>query len=191
MDDPILLGYLHAKRLVIDAGYESDITWAENLAHVRPDNHYVMREYAWVVVNSGFRYKVAQKLWPGLRMAFHEFVPQLIDQSCRRPGLAVLNHTGKIDAILKTAATITAEGVGSIIADAADPLRLTRLPWIGKITCWHLAKVLGADVVKPDVHLKRAATATGHGTPMDLCVLLRDRMGDRVTVVDSVSWGRY
>lgn len=189
-DRNIASGYLNAKRLVIDAGYATDIDWAEDLAKIQPDAHYVMREAAWVIVNSGFRYQVARKLWPGLRMAFHEFVPQLVDETCLEPALAVLGHKGKMGAIVKLAAIIRAEGVDRILAEAKDPPQLTRLPFIGKITCYHLAKVLGVDVIKPDVHLTRAAKAAAKPSPLALCVSIRDVTGDRLTVVDSVLW-RY
>jgi hypothetical protein len=67
---------------------------------------------------------------------------------------------------------------------------LTRLPYIGKITCYHLAKLLGADVVKPDVHLTRAAHAAGKASALALCETVRDEIGERLTVIDSVFW-RY
>ena len=110
--------------------------------------------------------------------------------SCLPAARQVLRHEGKIGAMVQLAEIVRKEGIDTILADAKDPPRLTRLPWIGKITCWHLAKVLGADVVKPDVHLKRAAAAAGFPTALALCEIIRDVSGDRLTVVDSVLW-RY
>ena len=186
----VAAGYLLAKRRVEIAGFGGDIAWAEKLGEVRPDAPIVMREMAWVVLNSGFRFTVAQKLWPALTRAFHGWVPELIDEGCLPRAREVLAHEGKIGAIVKLAALLRAEGHERIVAEVADPMKLTRLPYIGKITCWHLAKVLGADVVKPDVHLQRAALAAGYPTPLALCEVVRDEVGDRLTVVDSVLW-RY
>jgi hypothetical protein len=186
----IVTGYLHAKRRIIEAGFANDIDWAEGLAKVVPDAHYVMRETAWVIINSGFRAKVAQKLWPRLRFAFNEFVPQLIDETNFKAAMAILAHEGKMKAIVKVAEIITRDGIGQILEDAKDPPRLTRLPFIGKITCYHLAKVLGVDVVKPDVHLTRAAVAAKKPSPLALCEAIRNAIGDTLTVVDSVLW-RY
>ena len=92
--------------------------------------------------------------------------------------------------IVELAAILRREGHERIVAEAQDPPKLTRLPWIGKITCWHLAKVLGADVIKPDVHLTRAAKWAGFETAVGLCKAIRDLGGDRLTVIDSVLW-RY
>jgi len=186
----VLSGYLTAKRLVVEAGYADDIDWAEGLARVKPDAGYVLRETAWVILNSGFRFQVVRKLWPGLTTAFHGFELARVDESCRPAALAVLKHPGKIGAIIAMAERLRREGPGPTIELAATPPALTRLPWIGKITCWHLAKVLGVDVVKPDVHLQRAAAAAGAGSPLALCEGIRDATGDRLTVIDSVLW-RY
>lgn len=62
---------------------------------------------------------------------------------------------------------------------------LRSLPWIGDITCWHLAKNYGHDVAKPDRHLVRIAGDEGvHG----LCARLARESGDRVATVDLVIW---
>jgi hypothetical protein len=190
LQERLIVGYLKAKQHIIAAGYADDIDWAEGLASVQPDARYVLCECAWVIVNSGFRYKVASKLWPRLIGVFHGWVAELIDQECLAPALAVLNHEGKIRAIIEIAGIIRDEGHERIIAEAQDPPSLTRLPWIGTITCWHLAKVLGVDCVKPDVHLQRAAKAAGKDSPLTLAEAIRDGMGDRLTVIDSVLW-RY
>lgn len=188
--DALMLGYLEAYGRVLEAGYAEDIHWADDLSRVKPDAHYVVNEGAWVILNSGFRYTVAKKLWPRLREAFHNFEPAAVSASCLPAARQVLRHEGKIGAMVQLAEIVRKEGIDTILADAKDPPRLTRLPWIGKITCWHLAKVLGADVVKPDVHLKRAAAAAGFPTALALCEIIREVSGDRLTVVDSVLW-RY
>lgn len=190
MDEALVHGYLDAKLMIIEAGYEDDVAWAESLAGVKPDALYVMREAAWVIVNSGFRYQVVQHLWPQLSEVFHHWDHTLIDEMCVPKALAVLNHSGKVGAIVKLASILRREGPERIVAAASNPPELTRLPWIGKITCWHLAKLLGADVVKPDVHLQRAAKAAGYSDPLALAKTLQEATGESLTVVDSVLW-RY
>lgn len=185
------LGFVDARRRVEEAGFGSDITWAEGLALVQPDPVYVTRETAWVILNSGFRFAVARKLWPALTRAFLDWAPELITDACIDGGLAVLNHPGKIRAMREIAGLVHADGIEPILRDAREPRRLRRLPWIGSITCYHLAKVLGADVVKPDVHLVRAATAAGFKTALELCEAVRVQLGGlRLAVIDSVFW-RY
>ena len=49
---------------------------------------------------------------------------------------------------------------------------------------------LGLSVVKPDRHLQRIAAAAGFSSPLELCQLISDRLGEPVQVVDVVLW-RY
>lgn len=188
-DDSLYFGYHVAWRQVYEH-YSDEVFWAERLQDVKPDLHYVMREAAWVIVGSGFRHKVARQIWPDLIVAFRGFDPARIDDSCLAPALRILNHEAKMLAIIAIARILRDEGIEPILADAHDPPRLTRLPFIGKVTCYHFAKLLGVDVVKPDVHLERAAKAAGYDTPLALCTKLRELTSDRLTVVDSVLW-RY
>ena len=66
-------------------------------------------------------------------------------------------------------------------------LDLSELPWIGPVTRHHLAKNLGADVAKPDVHLERLARRDGT-TVSTLCRRLARESGYRVATVDSILW---
>jgi hypothetical protein len=182
-------GYTRAAEFVTRAGYHEDIDWAYSLQSVKPDAQYVLREGAWVIVNSGFRFQVAKKIWPDLLEAFHDFEPEKVWSPCREPALQILRHPGKIDAILKLAETVRA-GIDPIMEDAKTPTKLTRLPYIGKVTCWHFAKVLGIDCVKPDVHLQRAAEAADYDEPLGLCQAVKTEIGDPLTVIDSIFW-RY
>jgi hypothetical protein len=143
-----------------------------------------------VIINSGFRFQVARRLWPGLERAFRGFKVGAVDASCVPVALAVLSHPGKIGAIVQLAELLQREGPEPILTLAQHPPDLACLPWIGKITCWHLAKVLGADVVKPDVHLQRAARAAMASSPRALCEVIQAETGDRLAVIDSVLW-RY
>ncbi len=64
---------------------------------------------------------------------------------------------------------------------------LRELPWIGPVTVHHLAKNLGADTAKPDVHLERLARrdrTTTHG----LCRRLARQTGYRIATIDTVLW---
>ncbi len=187
----LLGGYLQARTHIISAGFENDIEWAEQLSTVvAPDDRYILRETAWVIVNSGFRYAVARKLWPSISLAFCGWSVDAITEECVGNALAVFNHKGKMAAIYEVAQLVQKGGALAIVADAQDPPKLCRLPYIGKVTCWHLAKVLGVDCVKPDVHLERAANAAGAPSPLALCQAIQDDAGDTLSVIDSVLW-RY
>jgi hypothetical protein len=64
---------------------------------------------------------------------------------------------------------------------------LQSLPWIGPVTRYHLAKNLGADVAKPDVHMERLARRD-RTTTRTLCRRLGRRTGYRVATIDSILW---
>lgn len=61
------------------------------------------------------------------------------------------------------------------------------LPWIGPITKYHLAKNLGADFAKPDVHLNRLADREGV-TAQQLCERLAKDTGYRAATIDLILW---
>ena len=61
------------------------------------------------------------------------------------------------------------------------------LPFIGVITKHHLAKNLGLDTIKPDVHLMRLANAE-RISPMALCARLAFQTGYRASTIDSIVW---
>jgi hypothetical protein len=134
------------------------------------------REYAWVVLNSGMRNTVARKImdrvWPCLI-------------SGGSVG-SVFRHTGKAGAI--EAVWRDRQEYFSQLAAAPDVVAWCEtLPWIGKVTRYHLAKNLGADVAKPDRWLERLARVEGD-TVHGLCSRLASETGDRVATVDLVLW---
>jgi hypothetical protein len=72
-----------------------------------------------------------------------------------------------------------------------DPVReLRKLPFIGPVTRYHLAKNLGIDVVKPDRHLTRLATTLGFRSAENMCTVIGRAVGEPAAVVDIVLW-RY
>lgn len=74
-----------------------------------------------------------------------------------------------------------------------DELRtayLQTLPWIGKITKYHLARNLGMDVAKPDVHLVRLKERFRFEDVLTMCTYISQRTDDRIGTVDVVLW-RY
>ena len=60
------------------------------------------------------------------------------------------------------------------------------LPWIGKITKFHLAKNFGVRRRQPDVHLQRLAEQGV--TPHELCADLAVKTGYRIATIDLLLW---
>src|SRR5690606_33268092 len=72
--------------------------------------------------------------------------------------------------------------------EAEDRLAyLATLPWIGKVTKYHLAKNCGIDCAKPDVHLERLARLEGTDVH-SMCARLARETGYRIATVDVVLW---
>jgi len=61
------------------------------------------------------------------------------------------------------------------------------LPWIGPTTKYHLAKDLGVDVAKPDVHLARLARRD-RTTVARMCARLARQTGYRKATIDTILW---
>jgi hypothetical protein len=167
--------YLILKDTVIDRGYSNEIKWAEELKPCE-DSFSFFIEYGWVVVNSGMKNQVAEKIWGRILDAITKEIPIF----------EVFKHRGKsaaIEYVWGNRYQLFKEWKA-----ADDRLAfLQKLPWIGPITKWHLAKNLGEDVVKPDRHLVRVAEACGE-SPKSLCKKISEATGDRIALVDLVIW---
>lgn len=160
---------------VIRAGYEQEIQWQRDLNPVS-DSGTFYREASWVILNSGMRNQVAIKIWKKIRDSW-EVGGKAHD---------VFGHKGKSDAIEYI--RDNAIYLFCKYLETEDKISYLRsLPWIGPITCYHLAKNLGIDCVKPDRHLVRVAGQYGT-TPEALCKRLSEETGEKVCVIDIVLW---
>jgi len=167
--------YLDIKAELIERGYAKEIDWTDEVGPCeKPINFFL--EFAWVVVNSGMRNQVAEKIYKKIINAIKEE----IDIS------TVFGHKGKVAAIKdvwKNQYEIFTNF--QLVEDKISFLE--ELPWIGKITKFHLARNLGYDFVKPDRHLVRVANSYNM-TPNEMCEKLVEITGDRLGTVDVVIW---
>jgi hypothetical protein len=159
-----------------DAGFgEADVEWSENRGPPESAEGFAL-ETAFVICNSGMQNRIAAAIYQRVRDAL------LTGGSAGD----VFGHEGKanaIDSIWRNRIELM-EGYGR----AVDKVGFCRsLPWIGGITCYHLAKNFGAQVAKPDVHMQRLAAR--HGTDSQtLCETISARVGLSVGTVDVVLW---
>ena len=168
--------YRELRAAVVAAGYEDDIEWAQNVKAPETAEDFA-GEVIWVILCSGMKEQVAriiqERVWNAIRAG------NLVKGN-------VLGKSGKADAI----DTIWRDRAALFAAflTANDKVEFgISLPWIGGITKWHLAKNLGVDCAKPDVHLKRVAAYYGT-TPSALCANIASATGDRIATVDLVIW---
>ena len=167
--------YLDLKQKIIDLGYAGEIDWAENIKPVN-DSKIFLQEYTWVVLNSGMKNQIARKIYNRILEAW----------KTGKRTQDVFKHKGKANAIeyvFRERDKLLKEYLKS--EDKIEYLKT--LPWIGPITCYHLAKNFGHDCCKPDRHLKRISEKYGT-TPRDICEYISGKTGDRIATVDLVIW---
>lgn len=160
---------------VAAAGYALDVEWAENVSAPLTATDFAT-EAIFVICNSGMKHTVAEKIYRRVMRALDA------GNSAR----TAFGHVGKADAI--DYIWENKRDLFTAFRKSNDHLEFCgSLPWIGKITKYHLAKNFGIDVAKPDVHLQRLADHYGT-TPQLLCEKLADETGLRVNTVDVVLW---
>ncbi|QAY80463.1 hypothetical protein [Sphingosinicella sp. BN140058] len=155
--------------------FDEDVTWSENVQPPTEPDAFA-RETIFVIANSGMHHDVARQIYQRCLGAIDR------GESCT----TVFGHVGKATAMDRIWADRADLLAGYNAAD--DKIAFCRsLPWIGGITCYHLAKNFGAAVAKPDVHLMRLAER--HATnPQDLCAALAERTGYKISTIDLILW---
>ncbi len=186
--------YLCAKEAVIRQGYAHEIDWQDSLRFDDVTETDFLREGAWVILSSGMRETVIVGKFPGISTAFFQWdsAKRIAKhtKSCRRKAMDVFGHAGKIDAIIELAARVAGEGFGQVASSIRHegPAFLQTFSYLGPATSLHLAKNLGLNVVKPDRHLKRVASAVGFDSPEELCATISQITGEAESLIDLVIW---
>jgi len=167
--------YLHLKAQIIQNGYEKEVAWAGSIYPCMSPKNF-LDEYIWVVLNAGMKEQVARGIFRKIQEAISTGVPIL----------EVFAHKGKAEAISKMLTSYNQ--IFNDYQKATDKMAyLETLPYIGKVTKYHLAKNLGIDGIKPDRHLVRIAKDYGV-TCFDMCKKLSDETGDKLATIDLVIW---
>lgn len=170
-----LLRFRRLERAVHDAGHYADSTWPETLAPPRTAKQFA-EAAIYVIVNSGMKYAVAQGIYRRCLDRLHG----------GKKVWRVFGHPGKAKAIDKIWSG--REGLFQKYQRAEDKLEFCgSLPWVGPVTKYHLAKDLGVDVAKPDVHLARLARRD-RTTVERMCHRLAKQTGYRVATIDTILW---
>lgn len=168
--------FLELKKAVEEAGYSDEVKWAEEMKLCENADAFAA-EYVWVVISSGMKNQIARQIYDRVMLAY----------GMGKAISSVFRNVKKVAAI----ENMLADRVRLFdeYQKAEDKVEwLFRLPFIGEITKWHLAKNLGMDVCKPDRHLMRIAVAKYGMTPKKMCETLAKETGLRVATVDQVIW---
>lgn len=187
--------YFTKAKIFADKFYSEDIQRMQAVDWDAVGPGLFFEEYVWVACATGFSAKAVSK-----------FIDRLIDKLGWYDELAleqfedvfervrsILNNRDKIKAMHKTAKMIR-EGVFETGWDKwkqdymSTPEKLQKLPYIGKITCFHLARNIGLmEVVKPDLHLVRMARHWGYKDCVTMCKDVRPK-GMPLGIVDYIFW---
>jgi hypothetical protein len=188
--------YLAARSHVYRAGYAFESQRSSRLNVKEMTETDFLREAAWVILSGGMRESVVRARFRPISAAFLWWKSaQEITRNaaqCRSAAIAHFAHPGKIGAIATIAGRVAEVGFTSFRETVIlDPITaLETLPYLGPATARHLAKNIGFDVVKPDRHLTRLASAAGFQSPLSLCSVIAAFTGESLATVDSVLW-RY
>lgn len=188
--------YLTAKETVITNGYGPEIDWQDTRLLTFLSESEFLQESAWVILCAGMSEIIIRRIFQKISPVFMDWkaaVPIMEKtELCESRALEIFNHPGKISAIISVCKKVSELGFERIrdLINSQGVDFLKTFDFIGPITCYHLAKNIGLDVVKPDRHLVRIAKATRFPNPYDLCSLIAEITGDRISVVDLVLW-RY
>jgi hypothetical protein len=188
-------GYFRAALAFAERHYGAELRAAASvrLADVTPEHFF--REYAWVVHATGFSARAVGRMMPRLLEAYGPWdeLARRGEEEALAAVLPVCNNPRKALAVRRTAGLMLggAEGRGWAAfrdAELSSPEALQRLPWIGPVTRYHLARNVGLlECVKPDLHLARMAEHWGYPGCLEMCEDLRPE-GMPLGIVDLVLW---
>jgi hypothetical protein len=182
--------------------YAEEMDQIASVKHELVDTTFFFREYTWVVHATGFSAKAVGKFMPRLVEAYgpyNELAERSLDDATGRVKV-VCNNPQKIKAVHATSRLlrdgIKHHGWEKFRKDKlSTPDMLKELPYIGPVTCFHIARNIGLlDCVKPDLHLIRLAE---HWKFPD-CVTMCKAMGEshhkvtgesiRLGIIDLIVW---
>jgi hypothetical protein len=196
--DPIKF-FIDASHFVRKAGFSQEVMWSEDRPNIHElSPHQFVQQHAWTVLTSGFRVQTIQNKWDAICKAFWNFE---IQEYMRHPAetlkdaLKVFANQRKMQAIIDVGHLLNEVGWvvvhSQVIHDPDKFLFLESLPYIGKITKFHLARNIGFDVIKPDRHLVRLGEYF-ELEPAELCNQIYEGIKKkfRLGTIDLILW-RY
>ena len=186
--------YQEIKKIVIIAGYKSEIDWQSGIKLSDISEEHFVRELAWVIVSSGLNEKVARKVFNRISPEFYHWksIERIISNRSEKfqTAIKIFGNKNKIMAIIESIELVNQIGFEQIKEKLSnDPFEtLMMFPYIGPITSYHLAKNIGLDIAKPDRHMTRIANLFGFSDVQNLCESISRFSGDCISVIDIVLW---
>lgn len=194
--DELIEYYFDAKKCIINSIYYTEVNWQFGRDYFYLSEHEFLKEYSWVVLNSGFRERIVRKYFDYISLCFcdWECAKSIVDnqEACVASASFVFNNPRKLRSIVNLSNIVLQTGFDVLkLKIRLNPLHtLQSLPFIGKITAFHLAKNIGLNVAKPDRHMSRLSSSFGYDDTQEMCKYIHSIVGDPVPVIDLILW-RY
>ncbi|SDI90662.1 MULTISPECIES: hypothetical protein [Bradyrhizobium] len=186
--------YQSAKSWVERSMFAEELRWQANLRQPNFSESDILREHAWVVLNSGFREAVVRKHFDFISLCYCDWqsaqeIHELADV-CISAASSAFGNKRKLRAISDMAGIVHRVGFEQLKRSLIEDFFgvAVTLPFIGSITARHLAKNLGIDAAKPDRHLVRLAGQFGYYSVDEMCTAISKVTGDSMSVADIVLW---
>lgn len=161
---------------------------------ITPD--FFFREYIFVVHATGFSAKAVGKFMPKLLVAYGSWniCGQKPFDEMMSEVKNVCNNPQKAKAVHSTSKKIVNElreidWEGWKLKNISTVEKIGELPYIGKITRYHLGRNVGLlECVKPDLHLVRMAEHWGFKNCEDMCRSMRGTEDIPLGIIDLALW---
>lgn len=161
---------------------------------VTPDLFFT--EYIWVVHATGFSAKAVSRFIHRLLEAYGSYIElsSLKIEEVNPKVLPIVNNKEKAKAVWTMSNQLFAginengwEGYKSRFLYPVD--KLSKLPYIGNITKFHLGRNIGIlDCVKPDLHLVRMAKYWGFSDAVSMIVSMNEGHDYPLGIADMIAW---
>lgn len=195
------IDYFKESLLFVNEFYQDDVDRIRltNFENLTPQEFF--REMQWCVYTSGFNAKIVSKMFPALQEiyqplydVFSNFKVNIDSVSIANDALIICNNKRKVKAIIdmafKGGQEIKRFGWHTYKATKLNtPEKLKELPFVGPITCYHLARNIGLlEFIKPDLHLNRMAKNWKFENPVELCKTIQKDFNLPLGIIDLVLW---
>ncbi len=197
--------YFEAALKFVEQHYPEQLETLSSTKFEDVDDNFFFQEYVWVVHATGFSAKAVGKFIPRLLSAYGQWqsLASVEFSEVMRYVAPVCNNSQKAKAVHATAKLMQKgiDGPNGIGWDAwkkanlNSPELLSKLPYIGKVTCFQLARNIGLlEFIKPDLHLVRMAKHWGFKDCVTMCETLQkeheSNSGKRLPlgIIDLVLW---
>jgi hypothetical protein len=187
-----ILDYYDACRDMCEESYSVSLSHYRLLQfdNVTPSDFW--KEYLWCCSVSGFNSKILAVKFTSLLKAYGEH-PWLTGLAKWEDVEIVLANKAKFAACNRTIGLMLEYwkcGVGWWKCFKNDYLKdveaIGKLPFMGPTMRYHLARNIGLDTVKPDLHLWRLAKHYKFDSPIKMCEYIQSRRTERLGVIDLI-----